>query len=123
MYRVTQTKKYPTWAGIVLALMLIGGVAASQTWCWKLSKRLWHPYRRAYGTQQKPHGQHHDNYTPEHSSNGTASSSSAEASRLLKGNGVAASGKGAPEGITVDGSFPLADMGLSTTPKEGKKVL
>lgn len=120
MYRVLHTKKYPTWAGIVLALMLLGGILASQTWCWQLSKRLWHPYRRAYGTKRKM--QHIDSYTPEHSSNGTGSSRGTESS----GNGASPFhvAKEKLEDASVGPSFPLTDQGLSTSlPKEGKKGL
>lgn len=124
VHRVTQTKKYPTWAGIVLALMLVGGVAASQTWCWKLSKRLWHPYRRAYGTQLKANAEHIDNYTPEHSSNGTGSSSgTASGGHDVAAPFRSAGGKNA-EGAATEGSFPRSDPNLSNSARnEGKKVL
>jgi hypothetical protein len=118
IYRVTQTKQHPTWVIVLLCGMLLGGVVASQTWCWKLSKRLFHPYRRAYGTQPK-HGDHIDNYTPASSSNGTGSSTDTVASS----NGVKPSTNGPLAGIEVGGSFPLADNDMTTTPKEGKKLL
>lgn len=113
IYQVVQTKKYPPGLGIFLALMLLGGVLASQTWCFKLSKRLRHPYRRAYGTAPRAPGEHHDSYTPLASSNGTDSST---------GGKNSANGGNRSATTPVGSSFPLADKDFSTS-LDGKKVL
>jgi hypothetical protein len=111
MYCVTQTKKYPAWLSSVLALMLLGGTVASQTWCWKLSKRLFYPYRPAYGTQHiASSGEHIDSYTPAPSCNGTDCSS-----------GTTSSSNGA----TVGGSsgFQIGDKDSAAVARACKKVL